>query len=97
MAEVQVVRNVGTDRCSLVYENVDGEKSFAVRLHVEAEAADVRAPATTVASCDADAGGYVGTAEGMRADGEWWLVVRGQRKKLQRKHVSPPLDRDDII
>jgi hypothetical protein len=46
--------------------------------------------------CDADAGGYVGTAEGMRVDGAWRLVVPGRRKEPQRKRVSLLLERDDM-
>ncbi len=84
------------DRCSLVHDDGDGEESFAVRFHVEADEADVRAAATTLTACDPDAGGYAGSADGIRADGEWRLVVPGRRKEPQRKRVSLPLERDDM-
>jgi hypothetical protein len=84
------------DRCSLVHDDGDGEESFAVRFVVGAPDADVRAAATKLAACDPDAGGYAGSAEGIRADGEWRLVVPGRRKEPQRKRVSLPLERDDM-
>lgn len=81
------------DRFELRCDGDEGEETFRVRLVLtpvaSADTAAVRAAAAALV--DADRGW---TADGVRADGAWTLVVPGRRVP-PRKRVVVPLARDD--